>query len=68
MKDRRDRFAYTNPRQIKIIPKAQAQALGELQDLVERERLDAAKVLDLVREHLDALRHEPAQTGRTSTD
>lgn len=56
MTDRRDKFAYTDPRQIKIIPKGQPGALQELRELVEREGLDAAKVLALVRAHVEELR------------
>lgn len=56
MTDRRDKFAYTDPRQIKIVPKGQPEALQELRELVEREGLDAAKVLALVREHVEELR------------
>jgi hypothetical protein len=57
MADRRDKFTYTDPRQIKIGGrKDDAAALRALRELIEREGLDTAKVLALVRAHLDALR------------
>lgn len=58
MKDRRDKFVYTDPRQIKIIPKGQTQALQELKELIVCEGLDAEKVLALVRDRLDEVQRE----------
>lgn len=57
MADRRDKFTYTDPRQIKIGgEKDDAAAFRALRELIEREGLDASKVLALVRAHLDELR------------
>ena len=57
MADRRDTFTYTDPRQIKIGgEKDDAAGFRALRDLIEREGLDTAKVLALVRAHLDDLR------------
>jgi hypothetical protein len=59
MVDRRDKFTYTDPRQIKTGERpSQAKARRALSELIEREGLDAAKVLALVREHVGELRHE----------
>ena len=59
MADRRDKFTYTDPRQIKLGENTeQAKARRALSELIEREGLDAAKVLALVREHVGELRRK----------
>ena len=59
MSDRRDKFTYTDPRQIKVGGgHGQAEALRALRDFIEREGLDASKVLALVQDHLDEVHRQ----------
>lgn len=57
MADRRNKFTYTDPQQIKISwGKDDAAAFRALRELIKQEDLDTAKVLALVRAHLDEVR------------
>lgn len=59
MTDRSDKFAYTDPGQIKIGQTTDdVEALRALRDFIEREGLDPAKVLALVRAHTGELGRE----------
>lgn len=61
MSDRlRDKFTYTSVDQIKLNP---PRPLRQLKHLIEQQDLDPAKVLHLIRNHLDDLRKGTGDEG-----